>query len=305
VAVDVSVSSFRSKRMAPSALALAALLHVLLALALWWMAQDRPPVPAPEEPIDITVERPTPPEPKPPASKPAPPAQPADLGLPPPAELTAEKPTQVPTVAQQPTQPLPPQPPSTDDPKPAPPQMPPPRQQAMAEPPKPELKPEPSPLPQAPDGLKPPAKPSLPAQRPPLHPVPLRPSPLSSAPQYPPSAMARREEPSPSPFVNPADAYNRATVSTNYRWQIVRRLQGYTYEAHVDANQGTTVVQVVIARDGRLLDVRITRSSGVPAFDAGVLEGVRAGSPYDPLPDSIAGQQATFTLPLTSVRRLP
>jgi protein TonB len=62
-----------------------------------------------------------------------------------------------------------------------------------------------------------------------------------------------------------------------------------------------TVVQIVIARDGRLLDVRVTQSSGVAEMDQGVLNGVRQGSPYTPLPPEIAGDRASFTLPLVSV----
>jgi protein TonB len=56
----------------------------------------------------------------------------------------------------------------------------------------------------------------------------------------------------------------------------------------------------VSARDGRLLDVGIASSSGVPEFDQGVVAGVRAGAPYAPLPPEIKGEQATFTLPLVS-----
>ena len=63
------------------------------------------------------------------------------------------------------------------------------------------------------------------------------------------------------------------------------------------------MVRVVIARDGRLLDIAIAQSSGVPEFDRGVVAGVRAGSPYAPLPPDIKGDNATFTLPLVSTRR--
>ena len=145
--------------------------------------------------------------------------------------------------------------------------------------------------------MAPPPRPPPPAPRPEL-----RPSPLATAPQRRPPAAAAAEEPSPSPFVNPADSYNRARVADNYLWQVVRKLAGYRYEANVTATEGTTVVRVVIARDGRLLDVAIARSSGVPEFDSGVIAGVRAGSPYAPLPADIKGDRATFTLPLMSIR---
>jgi len=130
----------------------------------------------------------------------------------------------------------------------------------------------------------------------------IAPSPLSRIPQQQrPSAVARgRDAPQSSPFVNPADTYNRARVSDNYLWEVVRKLQGYQYHANVQVPEGTTVLSVTIARDGRLLNVVVTQSSGFPEMDRGVVAGVRQGSPYTPLPDNIQGASATFRLPLTS-----
>jgi protein TonB len=112
------------------------------------------------------------------------------------------------------------------------------------------------------------------------------------------------ERTSSSAFVNPADSYNRARVADNYLWQVVRKLVGYRYQAPgVEVDEAVTVVRVVIARDGRLIDVQIAQSSGIPQIDAGVIGGVRRGSPYAPLPDNIQGASATFFLPLVSVNR--
>lgn len=287
MAHNVSASSLRSDHIPPSALALAVLLHALAALALWWMSQNPPQLPPPEDPVDVTFEQPKVPEPPEKKKTPAPPVK---LGLPPPAPITAEKPTQVPSTPEQPKEALPPQPPSQAQAVP-PPQPPPER---ASEPSKPIL---PALPPEAHASLAtPPAKPSPPPQRPEL-----RPSPLATAPQRQPPAVAHAEEPSPSPFVNPADVYNRARVADNYLWQVVRKLAGYRYQARVNVKEGTTVVQVVIARDGRLLDVVVARSSGFPVLDNGVVAGIRAGSPYAPLPSDIRGDRATFTLPLVSV----
>lgn len=176
--------------------------------------------------------------------------------------------------------------------------IPPPKPAApAAEPPKP-VAPPPPPKPQAHAAVAPPPPPVRPAPPPPR--PELRPSPLAAPSQRPPSAPPRAEEPSPSPFVNPADSYTRARISDNYLWQVVRKLAGYRYHARANVSEGITVVRVVIARDGRLLNVGIARSSGVPAFDEGVLAGVRAGAPYAPLPPEIKGEQATFDLPLVS-----
>lgn len=141
-----------------------------------------------------------------------------------------------------------------------------------------------------------PTRPPAPAPKPEL-----RPSPLSTTPNRRPPSASSAEPPSQHTFVNPADAYSRAKVADNYLWQVLGKLVGYRYQANVKVRQGLTVVQVVIARDGRLVEARIARSSGVPEFDNGVLAGVRAGSPYAPLPPEIKGDRASFNLPLVSI----
>jgi protein TonB len=278
--------------MSSSALTLALLVHALAALALWWMSIHRPRLPQLDRAIDVTFEQPKPPPPAPQKRNPAPPVR---LGLPPPAAITADKPSQAPSTAKQPRQALAPEPPSLEQ------AVPPPQTTAPAPPstafetPKPAA---PKPAPSVPSR----EAHALPAPPPAEQPR-FRPSPLTRAPSRQPPAVARLEQPSPSPFVNPADTYNRARVADNYLWQVVRKLSGYHYQAHVDVSEGTTVIQVVIARDGRLLDIAVVRSSGFTALDRGVVAGVRAGSPYAPLPPEIHGDRATFTLPLVSSNR--
>lgn len=292
---DVSVPdlAFRAGRMPPSALMLAVLLHALVALALWGISLHKPRLPPPDAPIDVTLEQP---KPKPPPMAPpkeSRPAPPPIAGLAPPAEITADKPSQVPSKAKQSQQALAPERPLLEQ------AVPPPQSEAA----KPPTFEPPKAMQPAPSGkahissLPAPAAPSHRAQPPPL-----RPSPLTQAPHRQPPAIASREQPSPSPFVNPADTYNRARVADNYLWQVVRKLAGYRYQAQVSAREGTTVVRIVIARNGRLIDVAVARSSGFPVLDQGVVAGVRAGSPYAPLPPEIHGDRATFTLPLVSMR---
>jgi len=282
--------------MPPSALMLAVLLHALVALALWGISLHKPRLPLPDVPIDVTLEQPKPKPSSPPAlPKESRPAPPPFAGLAPPAEITADKPSHVPSKAKQSQQALAPERPLLE-------QAVPPPQSETAKPPTfepPKASPvQPSPSGQAHISSVPvPASPSRPAQPPPL-----RPSPLTQAPHRQPPAIASREQPSPSPFVNPADTYNRARVADNYLWQVVRKLSGYRYQAQVSAREGMTVVRIVIARDGRLIDVAVARSSGFPVLDRGVVAGVRAGSPYAPLPPEIHGDRATFTLPLVSMR---
>lgn len=293
--------------------------------------------------ITFEQPKPKPPEPKPPEPKPEPkqeaaPKPPEPLGLMPEAAITADKRTQVPTAPVRPNETPAPLPPAQADrpqpfafsPAPTPPPTPkPPTPQEAAPPPEAPPTPKP-PAPQEatrlPETPQTPFSSPLPTPTPPAPAVPpthalvapppplpkaspapqrpdLRPAPPTSAPPRRPAAPAASESPSTSPFVNPADTYNRARVADNYLWQIARKLQGYRYEAHVNVSHGTTVVRVTIARDGRLLDVEVVGSSGVPEFDRGVLAGVRSGSPYEPLPPDIQGASASFTLPLVSVNR--
>lgn len=278
-----------------------------------------PPIEALKPPADIVADKATQAPPK--GDKPkdadlAPPPPPLqdvlpspdqDLAPPTAADFAKVEPAPTPPAPTPPT-PEPPSPPAPQQktptappaatgelPKPPEPAPPAPKQQALATPPKPRppQPPQPQPQPQHP-------KPPMPQLQKPEY----KPSPLSTAPSRRPPAGTQSENPSPSPFVNPADTYSKARAADNYLWQVVRRLQGYRYQANVSATQGITVVRVVIARDGRLLNVTVSRSSGVPEFDQGVLAGVRSGSPYAPLPPDIRGDSATFDLPLVSSRRM-
>ncbi len=247
------------------------------------------PAPAPPAP---TPPAPTPPAPTPPTPTPpvAPPTQQLQSVLPTPGE-DLPAPTAADFAKAEPA----PKPPTPAPQQKTPPAPPAPQQQALAKPPE---KPQPPQQPQP--QQQQPAKPPMPQLQKPEY----KPSPLSTAPSRRPPAGTQSENPSPSPFVNPADTYNKARAADNYLWQVVRRLQGYRYTANVNASQGITVVRVVIARDGRLLNVSVSRSSGIPEFDQGVLAGVRSGSPYAPLPPDIKGDSATFDLPLVSTRRM-
>lgn len=303
-----SASSYRSDRMSPVALALAVLLHGLVVAALFWLIENRP-TPAPvEDVIEVSLEQPKPPEPPPPPppkqaqQAPKPPPPPEDMGLKPPAAITADKATQVPPAAPPGKEASAPQPPSPDN---LPPLQPEPPQPPVAEPPKPTPAPTPSPAARPPEQQQALAAPPPPPARPPAgqhqdaRPSPLPPGQQRRAPAVP----NAKEAPTTSHFVNPADAYNRARAADNYLWQVAMKLQGYRYQANTNASRGTTVVRVTIARNGRLLAVEVIRSSGVPEFDNGVLAGVRAGSPYSPLPPDIQGESASFNLPLISVNR--
>lgn len=308
------------------AMALALLLHALMALAFWWLGVQATRPEHPETPVEVTIERPPPEPPKPPQPEPpkpearpepAPPSPPLVEALAPPGE-TSDRRGQIPGSREQPKtvenaepapqtalatpQPEPrPEPPRLEPPRPDPPRAEPPR----PEPPQPQPpRPEP-PKPQAthPPEHKPAPQAAVPAPRPQQRPPPPPAhSPLVARPRAPPP-VANPGQSTTSPFVNPADTYNRSLARDNYLWEVVRRLAGYRYNANVNVSQGVTVVRVVIARDGRLLDVSVLRSSGYPELDAGVIAGIRQGAPYSPLPAEVRGTSASFDLPLVSVHR--
>ena len=62
------------------------------------------------------------------------------------------------------------------------------------------------------------------------------------------------------------------------------------------------MVRIVIARDGRLLESGIAKSSGILPLDKGMLEALRAAAPYPPLPAELPGDHFVFTQPITARR---
>jgi protein TonB len=105
----------------------------------------------------------------------------------------------------------------------------------------------------------------------------------------------------PPPRRTPTDEHNQARAENDYLLNVGNKLRDHRYTAKAPATGGATVIQIEIARDGRLIDARIVSSSGAAAIDQGVLEAVRQASPYARLPPEIPGWSATFKLPVASV----
>lgn len=322
--------------MSPSAAGLAVLLHAAVALAFWENAPLRPHDLA-DEAIEVTIEqpkleepKPEPPKPEPPKTeqakptpppKPDPPPPPVQQAMPPPPPPAASSPS---TAGPRVNAPRPvfgmaaPPPELREAPKPAE------QQQAMAPPtaatlpppaldrllpplempsapatsseaPKPAAPPAPTPAPAAP----PPPAPAPPQPRPaPTAPQQVRPSPLHET--HPPSAGPQASAaPPPSGLQNPADNYRKLRAQEEYLWRISARISQYRYYSRDSSEHGTVVIRVVIARDGRLIEANVARSSGFVNLDKGVLEAARSAAPYFPLPPEIPGDAAAFTVPLT------
>ncbi len=88
-----------------------------------------------------------------------------------------------------------------------------------------------------------------------------------------------------------------------YVWHIAQKVsQHQQFVRNVTTEAGSLVLRITIARDGRLVDVGLSRSSGVPSLDNVSLNMVRQAGPYNRLPDDIPGGQHTFILPLNFKR---
>src|SRR5207248_11612030 len=103
-------------------------------------------------------------------------------------------------------------------------------------------------------------------------------------------------------LVNPAVTAARTRASDEYVWAVIRKFSQYLPDLREKNEGGTVVVRMVIARDGRLLESAIAKSSGVLALDKGMLEALRAAAPYPPMPAEIPGDRIVFTQPITAKR---
>jgi protein TonB len=123
----------------------------------------------------------------------------------------------------------------------------------------------------------------------------------SSLPQQhtPDSQQAARQ--TPSPFVNPAEAYGERKVQEDYLWGVVRKISQHRYypkSSRENSVEGVVVARITVSREGRLIDVAVARSSGFPTLDNALIEVIRQSAPYPPLPSDMAGDRHTFLLPL-------
>jgi protein TonB len=282
--------------MSPAAIALAFSLHGLAAAALWWASPLRPTEP-PQDAIMVTVDAGAPPtgaDSQSADDKPVPPPPPA--GTPeatPPEEQPREAPQQAVVQPQPPEPPQPEQPP----PQPAPPQ--PSLEKALAppeEPPPPTAGDFPKPVPP-----KPVPPPPRPTPRPPqgaLSQAPL-PRPPQPAPVRPPANSSASV---PAPPSNSADwLIGKGRARNAYLDQVARltsRYRRYPRVAADNKQEGRVVTRVTIGRDGRLIDVRIDKSSGWPAIDAAELETIRKSAPFPAVPADMPGDPLILILPI-------
>ncbi len=276
--------------MPPAAVALAVVLHALIGLGIWWLSPLQP-TESQEEPIMVMFD-----------------SSPSNVGLQdparigPPAESQAASPVPSTEPNREPEQQqaLAPAQPSSEPPQPSR------RSRATPQPePVPTLPiyefsvppvPEPPPTPTSREFARPPAAaPPRPAQR--TLPLPPRPAPPT---QYRPPTEAPASIPAPLPGPNPADRFaGQGRQRNDYLSRVHRHLAPYrdrSLKARAANQTGVVVTRVTLARDGSLLDVSISTSSGRPAVDAAELEAIRNAAPFPPLPANMPGDPVVLVL---------
>ena len=145
-------------------------------------------------------------------------------------------------------------------------------------------------------------------------PVRQREAPMLARPMPEPGADApviRREAPPPAapvetPRANPAPVAPRAAAAdanalSAYGKELagaVATRQRYPRVALMRQWQGTAVLQLELAADGRLLGVRVISSSGHDTLDRQALDMVREAVPLPSLPEALAGRPLTVDVPV-------
>jgi periplasmic protein TonB len=75
-----------------------------------------------------------------------------------------------------------------------------------------------------------------------------------------------------------------------------QRFREYPRMGRLPAFEGTVVVKVIIARDGRVVDVQVAQSSGYSLIDGAELGAFWRSSPLPPPPAEIVGDHPTVTI---------
>jgi protein TonB len=247
---------------------------------------EQPPA-APEAVMLDLAPEPTP-QPLAPAPQPAPTSAPT---TPPPAPAT---PTPAPPPVAQPA----PEPPPADEP-PTP---------ATEQPEPQEVAP---PKPQDPTPAKTFAEP-----KPPVHHVsPKRPARKAVAEHQPPKPVEQHEPeqastPSPldksAPPAAAAPAAPASNVQPNWRSALIGRLQQakrYPAAARARDEQGVATITFTLDRQGHVVSVALTRSSGSAALDAEAVALIHRAEPLPALPPEMHGDTITLTAPISFALR--
>jgi protein TonB len=114
-----------------------------------------------------------------------------------------------------------------------------------------------------------------------------------------PAAAPAVLQPASVPVARPAatDPAALAAYGRNIAGAVAAH-QSYPRVAQIRQWQGTTLLQLELAADGKLQSVRVLSSSGHDILDRQAIDMVRAASPLPPMPPSLAGRSLTVDVPV-------
>ncbi|MFT4089478.1 MAG: energy transducer TonB [Asticcacaulis sp.] len=131
-------------------------------------------------------------------------------------------------------------------------------------------------------------------------------APATSAVSAPAQGSASTSEPAimgpPAPVVSTSPAVGKAGRNHSVAYSaLVRRhlemFRDYPRTAKRRREEGVVTVTFVINRQGRVLNVKVGKTSGYAALDQAALDMVRTASPLPAPPSDIGGEQIEMTVP--------
>jgi periplasmic protein TonB len=115
----------------------------------------------------------------------------------------------------------------------------------------------------------------------------------------PPKPVPQPEQPRPT--APPRQRTASAAAVTAWNVSIAKQIErnkGYPPSALPRREMGVTQVAFAIDRDGRVIESRVTRSSGYRALDQEAMDTLRRAQPFPRPPDDLPGEKFEFTVPV-------
>jgi periplasmic protein TonB len=130
----------------------------------------------------------------------------------------------------------------------------------------------------------------------------------TDAPEAAPSATAAVAAPAPTASAKPgalggAELSGRAAHEAIARYfsslrSAVEAHKEYPQPARRRGREGTVIVHLLIARDGRLIEVGVARSSGERLLDDAAIKAARAAGAFPPAPPTLRADPISVEIPL-------
>lgn len=122
---------------------------------------------------------------------------------------------------------------------------------------------------------------------------------VSASPGSKPSAERRSGPAGPDSPQAAAETARRESLQARWGLRIQRRVHRRLIYPRGATGTGTARVALTIDRSGRLAALRLTRSSGVAAFDRAALSAVRRAGRFPPAPEGLDLALYSFSLSLS------